>query len=122
MKAIGKSVPAAGRCWRRHYATVHPHGLLGERPSAAQVFAPRKTAWAAALPLPTPSPALAPYLPHIREFRLSNCEIYILLITPFFLLKKNRKRAASPPPIDKQSLDSELCYAVRISLPLREPH
>lgn len=44
--------------WRRFHNTVRPHGSLGYRPPAPEVFipAPRR---AAALPQPAPPPALA---------------------------------------------------------------
>ena len=41
--------------WRRHYNTVRPHGSLGYRPPAPEVFLPAFTAWPAAITQPTPS-------------------------------------------------------------------
>ena len=46
--------------WRRHYNTVRPHGSLGYKPPAPEVFVPAMTARAAAQPQPAPPPALAP--------------------------------------------------------------
>ena len=40
--------------WRRHYNTVRPHGALGYRPPAPEVFVPALTAWPAALTRPAP--------------------------------------------------------------------
>src|SRR4051794_21535898 len=34
--------------WRRHYNTVRPHGALGYRPPAPEVFMPAFTVWPAA--------------------------------------------------------------------------
>ncbi|SFT30076.1 integrase core domain-containing protein, partial [Methylobacterium sp. yr668] len=34
--------------WRRHYNTVRPHGALGYRPPAPEVFVPAIAAWPAA--------------------------------------------------------------------------
>nr|WP_114385284.1 IS3 family transposase [Methylorubrum zatmanii] len=45
--------------WRRHYNTVRPHGALGYRPPAPEVFLPAFTAWPAALTPPAP-PAKRP--------------------------------------------------------------
>ena len=45
--------------WRRFYNTLRPHGSLGYRPPAPEVFIPQ-SARAAALPRPAPPPALAP--------------------------------------------------------------
>lgn len=42
--------------WRRHYNTVRPHGSLGYRPPAPEVFLTAFTAWPAAHPQPA-SPA-----------------------------------------------------------------
>jgi putative transposase len=39
--------------WRRHYNTVRPHGSLGYRPPAPEVFVPA-LAWPAAQPRPAP--------------------------------------------------------------------
>ena len=36
--------------WRRHYNTVRPHGALGYRPPAPEVFLPAFAAWPAAHP------------------------------------------------------------------------
>jgi len=44
--------------WRRFYNTVRPHGSLGYRPPAPEVFIPAPVR-AAALPQPAPPPALA---------------------------------------------------------------
>ena len=48
--------------WRRHYNTVRPHGSLGYRPPAPEVFVPAFAAWPTALTRPTPpgAPMLAP--------------------------------------------------------------
>ena len=45
--------------WRRHYNTVRPHGSLGYKPPAPEVFVPAMTARAAAQPRPATPPALA---------------------------------------------------------------
>jgi transposase InsO family protein len=45
--------------WRRHYNTVRPHGSLGYKPPAPEVFVPAIAARAAARPRPAPPPALA---------------------------------------------------------------
>ena len=45
--------------WRRHYNTVRPHGALGYRPPAPEVFVPALTAWPAALARPAPPAKLA---------------------------------------------------------------
>jgi transposase InsO family protein len=45
--------------WRRHYNTVRPHGALGYRTPAPEVFLPAFTAWPAALTPPAP-PAKRP--------------------------------------------------------------
>ncbi len=42
--------------WRRHYNTVRPHGSIGYRPPAPEVFVPAFAAWPAAQPRPA-SPA-----------------------------------------------------------------
>ena len=42
--------------WRWHYNTVRPHGALGYRPPAPEVFVPAMTAWPATLARPA-SPA-----------------------------------------------------------------
>ncbi len=44
--------------WRRFYNTLRPHGSLGYRPPAPEVFVPQ-SARAAALPRPASLPALA---------------------------------------------------------------
>ena len=46
--------------WRRHYNTVRPHGSLGYKPPAPEVFIPAFTAPAALQPKPEMPPALAP--------------------------------------------------------------
>ena len=46
--------------WRRHFNTVRPHGSLGYKPPAPEVFVPAMTARAAAQPGPATPPALAP--------------------------------------------------------------
>jgi transposase InsO family protein len=45
--------------WRRHYNTERPHGSLGYKPPAPEVFIPAFAARAAAKTKPAPSPALA---------------------------------------------------------------
>jgi len=45
--------------WRRHYNTVRPHGSLGYKPPAPEVFVPAITARTALQPRPAPPPALA---------------------------------------------------------------
>jgi len=45
--------------WRRHYNTERPHGSLGYKPPAPEVFVPAFAARAAAQSQPVPSPALA---------------------------------------------------------------
>ena len=44
---------------RRHFNTVRPHGSLGYKPPAPEVFIPAMTARAAAQPGPAKPPALA---------------------------------------------------------------
>lgn len=46
--------------WRRHYNTVRPHGSLGFKPPAPEVFIPPHTRRASAQPRPASTPALAP--------------------------------------------------------------
>ena len=46
--------------WRRHYNAVRPHGSLGYRPPAPEVFVPALAARAASQPRPATPPALAP--------------------------------------------------------------
>jgi transposase InsO family protein len=46
--------------WRRHYNTLRPHGSLGYKPPAPEVFAPAMTARAASQPRPATPPAPAP--------------------------------------------------------------
>src|SRR5215213_197236 len=48
--------------WRRHDNTVRPHGSLGYKPPAPEVFVPAFTAWPAAPSRPA-SPARAPVAP-----------------------------------------------------------
>ena len=45
--------------WRRHYTAIHPHGSLGCRPPAPEVFAPITPAW----PSPPTQPAPTAPLP-----------------------------------------------------------
>ena len=45
--------------WRRHFNTVRPHGSLGYKPPAPEVFVPAMTARAALQPRPAPPTALA---------------------------------------------------------------
>jgi putative transposase len=45
--------------WRRHYNTLRPHGSLGYKPPAPEVFVPAISARAAQQPRPAPPPALA---------------------------------------------------------------
>ena len=45
--------------WRRHYNTVRPHGSLGYKPPAPEVFIPAFAARAALQPPPATPPALA---------------------------------------------------------------
>ena len=45
--------------WRRNYNTVRPHGSLGYKPPAPEVFVPAMVARATAQPRPATSPALA---------------------------------------------------------------
>ena len=45
--------------WRRHFNTVRPHGSLGYKPPAPEVFIPTMTARAPAQPGPATPPALA---------------------------------------------------------------
>jgi transposase InsO family protein len=44
--------------WRRHYNTVRPHGSLGYKPPAPEVFIPAFAARAASQPRPAAPPAL----------------------------------------------------------------
>ena len=48
--------------WRRHYNTVRPHGSIGYRPPAPEVFVPAFAAWPAAQPRPAP-PAMLTVAP-----------------------------------------------------------
>src|SRR5215217_1208942 len=48
--------------WRRHYNTVRPHGSLGYKPPAPEVFVPAFTAWPAAPSRPA-APARPPVAP-----------------------------------------------------------
>ena len=48
--------------WRRHYNSVRPHGSLGYKPPAPEVFVPPFAAWPAAPPRPAP-PARLPVAP-----------------------------------------------------------
>ena len=48
--------------WRRHYNTVRPHGSIGYRPPAPEVFVPAFAAWPAAQPRPA-SPAMLKLAP-----------------------------------------------------------
>ncbi len=45
--------------WRRHYNTLRPHGSLGYKPPAPEVFVPAMSARAAQQPRPAPQPTLA---------------------------------------------------------------
>ena len=45
--------------WRRHYNTVRPHGSLGYKPPAPEVFVAAMSVRAAPNPQPTASPVLA---------------------------------------------------------------
>ena len=45
--------------WRRHFNTVRPHGSLGYKPPAPEVFVPAMTARATAQPGPATPPTLA---------------------------------------------------------------
>jgi putative transposase len=45
--------------WRRHYNTVRPHGSLGYKPPAPEVFVPAMTARSSPQPRPASPPALA---------------------------------------------------------------
>jgi transposase InsO family protein len=45
--------------WRRHYNTLRPHGSLGYKPPAPEVFVPAMSARAAQQPQPAPPPTLA---------------------------------------------------------------
>ena len=49
--------------WRRHYNTVRPHGSLGYKAPAPEVFIPAFAARAALQPQPATPPALAPRPP-----------------------------------------------------------
>ncbi len=46
--------------WRRHYNNVRPHGSLGYKPPAPEVFVPALAARSASQPGPATPPALAP--------------------------------------------------------------
>jgi putative transposase len=48
--------------WRRHYNTVRPHGAIGWKPPAPDVFVPAFAAWPAAQPRPAP-PAMLTLAP-----------------------------------------------------------
>ena len=45
--------------WRRHFNMVRPHGSIGYRPPAPEVFVPAFAAWPATLTRPAP-PAMLP--------------------------------------------------------------
>jgi putative transposase len=45
--------------WRRHYNTLRPHGSLGDKPPAPEVFVPAMSARTAPQPQPASPPALA---------------------------------------------------------------
>jgi putative transposase len=45
--------------WRRHYNTLRPHGSLGYKPPAPEVFVPAMSTRAAQQPQPAPPPELA---------------------------------------------------------------
>jgi putative transposase len=45
--------------WRRHYNTLRPHGSLGYKPPAPEVFVPAMAARAAPQPQPTAASVLA---------------------------------------------------------------
>ena len=45
--------------WRRHYNTMRPHGSLGYKPPAPEVFVPAMAARTTAQPHPASPPALA---------------------------------------------------------------
>jgi transposase InsO family protein len=45
--------------WRRHYNTMRPHGSLGYKPPAPEVFVPAMAARAVPQPHPASPPALA---------------------------------------------------------------
>lgn len=45
--------------WRRHFNTVRPHGSLGYRPPAPEVFIPANSAWPATRERSAP-PAMLP--------------------------------------------------------------
>jgi transposase InsO family protein len=45
--------------WRRHYNTLHPHGALGYKPPAPEVFVPALAARTASQSRPATPPALA---------------------------------------------------------------
>jgi transposase InsO family protein len=40
--------------WRRHYNTMRPHGALGYKPPAPEVFVPAQAAWPSSLATPAP--------------------------------------------------------------------
>ena len=44
--------------WRRHYNTMRPHGSIGYKPPAPEVFVPAFAAWPAAQPRPAPPATL----------------------------------------------------------------
>ena len=45
--------------WRRHYNRIRPHGSLGYKPPAPEVFVPALAAWPAAPHQPAPPATLA---------------------------------------------------------------
>jgi transposase InsO family protein len=51
--------------WRRHFNTIRPHGSLGYKPPAPEVFVPTLAAWPAAPARPAP-PARLPVAPRPR--------------------------------------------------------
>ena len=46
--------------WQRHYNTIRPHGSLGYKPPAPEVFVPAFAAWPAELTRPAPPAKLPP--------------------------------------------------------------
>jgi putative transposase len=52
-------VETGNESWRRHCNTIRPHGSLGWKPPAPEVFTPAMSARPAPQPRPTSPPALA---------------------------------------------------------------
>ncbi len=54
--------------WRRHYNTLRPHGSLGYKPPAPEVFVPAMSARAAQHPQLAPPRGLTLMIERLEEF------------------------------------------------------